>query len=225
VSGVRAGSVLRALAPAVLLLAACRQDPVAQSSGAVATIDSEVVHFEEFESFLLRSVGEEIAGLESGVLSALFDQFLEERLLLKLASDRGLVKPGAPEREALSALLEQASSAAVSEEAVAEYYARSQDRFRLPERVALHQILVEEREVAERAERELDEGVPFTEVARRLSLDPSAPYGGYQGELSREDLPIALGTVIFGLAEGARPQFPSARGRGAPALQCHDRVA
>jgi parvulin-like peptidyl-prolyl isomerase len=39
-------------------------------------------------------------------------------------------------------------------------------------------------------------------VARRLSRDPSARRGGFQGELGREDLPPAFAEALFALAPG-----------------------
>lgn len=39
-------------------------------------------------------------------------------------------------------------------------------------------------------------------MARRLSRDPSAATGGYQGELSRDNLPPAFADVIFSLQPG-----------------------
>jgi parvulin-like peptidyl-prolyl isomerase len=68
--------------------------------------------------------------------------------------------------------------------------------------VRVRQILTEDKATAEKALREIDAGSPFEEVARRLSRDPSAASGGYQGELSRADLPPAFAEVIFGLEAG-----------------------
>ena len=66
----------------------------------------------------------------------------------------------------------------------------------------LRQILTEDRATAERALKEIAGGADFEEVARRLSRDPSAASGGYQGELSREDLPPSFAEIIFGLKPG-----------------------
>jgi peptidyl-prolyl cis-trans isomerase C len=68
--------------------------------------------------------------------------------------------------------------------------------------VRLRQILTEDRATAERALKEIAAGADFQEVARRLSRDPAATAGGYQGELTREDLPPSFAEVIFGLKPG-----------------------
>ncbi|HEX2164574.1 MAG TPA: hypothetical protein VHM02_11550, partial [Thermoanaerobaculia bacterium] len=82
---------------AAALAAACRPAPAADPER-VATIGSEDVRWEEFERYLERHLGESGASLGSDVLSELFDQFLAERLLLRLAAERGLVAGGAEPR-------------------------------------------------------------------------------------------------------------------------------
>jgi parvulin-like peptidyl-prolyl isomerase len=68
--------------------------------------------------------------------------------------------------------------------------------------VRLRQILTEDRAAAESALQQLAAGADFVELARRISRDPSAQTGGYQGELAREDLPPAFADVIFSLRPG-----------------------
>ncbi|HSS75863.1 MAG TPA: peptidylprolyl isomerase, partial [Thermoanaerobaculia bacterium] len=84
----------------------------------------------------------------------------------------------------------------------ARYYAAHRQDFTRPERVRLRQILTQDRATAERALKEIGGGADFAEVSRRLSRDPGAAAGGYQGELSREDLPPSFAEVIFSLKAG-----------------------
>ncbi|HEX9941922.1 MAG TPA: peptidylprolyl isomerase [Thermoanaerobaculia bacterium] len=188
----------------MLLLSTACQRSAPPAADAAARIGETEVRYSEFESYLSRSVGD--AGvLGSDVLSELFDQFLDERLLARLAADRGLVRsaggPAGP-RRAIDALLQEGLRQEPGPAEVAAYYRAHQGDFARPERVRLRQILTEDRATAEEARREIAAGQPFEEVARRLSRDPSAASGGYQGELSRGDLPPAFAEVIFALEPG-----------------------
>ncbi|HEV8581268.1 MAG TPA: peptidylprolyl isomerase [Thermoanaerobaculia bacterium] len=188
----------------LLLLAACQRS-TPPPADAVARIGDSQVRYSEFQRYLARSVGDSGAVLGSDVLSELFDQFLDERLLAHLAVDRKLVREGggsAGQRRAIDALLQAGLRREPDPAAVAGYYQAHQAEFSRPERVRVRQILTEDRGTAEKALREIEAGAAFEEVARRLSRDPSAAAGGDQGELSRSDLPPAFAEVIFNLQEG-----------------------
>jgi parvulin-like peptidyl-prolyl isomerase len=167
--------------------------------------DVQEVHYAEFESYLERTVGDPESVLASDVLSQIFDQFLDEKILVRLAADRGLVTEGGGtqrERQAIDALLRDGLREEPAAEEIARYYQKHRQDFARPERVRLRQILTEDRATAERALQEVTAGVDFAEVAQKLSRDPSASSGGYQGELSRADLPPAFADVIFSLKPG-----------------------
>jgi hypothetical protein len=195
------------LAPAILLLlTACQRSAPPPAPDVVARIGETEVRYSQFESYLAKTVGDTGGVLGSDVLSELFDQFLDEKLLARLAVDRRLVAGGAAgSRRAIDALLEDGlrREPGPGEAAeVAGYYRAHQAEFARPERVRVRQILTEDRATAEKALKEIAAGAPFEEVARRLSRDPSAGSGGYQGELARADLPLAFAEVIFSLRPG-----------------------
>jgi peptidyl-prolyl cis-trans isomerase C len=199
------------LAPGILLLLvmqslflACQRSAPPPAPDAVARIGETEVRYSQFESYLAKSVGDTGGVLGSDVLSELFDQFLDEKLLAKLAVDRKLLAGGKDSggRRAIDALLAEGLRQEPGPGEVASYYRAHQKDFARPERVRVRQILTEDKATAEKAVREIDAGSPFEEVARRLSRDPSAASGGYQGELSRADLPPAFAEVIFGLEAG-----------------------
>jgi parvulin-like peptidyl-prolyl isomerase len=192
---------------AVLPLAGCqRQSSPPAAPDAAARIGGEDVRYGDFEAYLKRTVNDTDGVLGSDVLSQLFDQFLEERLLARLAVDRKVVREAqgtAGQRAAIEALLaSRQPREAASAEDVARYYAAHRQDFARPERVKLRQILTQDRATAERALKEIGGGTDFAEVSRRLSHDPGAAAGGYQGELTREDLPPSFAEVIFGLKPG-----------------------
>lgn len=195
-----------ALAGAVgltLCLAACRGEPAsAVSADVVARLGPEEVRYPQFEAYVAATVGDDDDLLPSGVLTRLFDRFLDEELLIRLAVERGVAAPGASRRQALDALLAGELGPGPGEPEVTSYYQGHRDSFARPERVRLRQILVEDRESAERVRAEIAAGADFATVARRVSRDPSAGAGGLQGELSRADLPQAFAEVIFALAPG-----------------------
>ncbi len=199
----------------VLLLAACQRAAPA-SPDAAAILGGAEVRYAEFERYVARSAGDTGTALGSDVLSELLDQFLDERLLSRLAADRGLVPPAAAPRQARQAI-DALLAADLPEEAgageVARYYQEHREEFARPERVRLRQILTESRAAAEEARRAIVAGTPFEEVAQRLSRDPSAGAGGYQGELARGDLPPSFADVIFGLRPGeVSPVVPAEYG-------------
>ncbi len=206
---------------ALLALTACDRRPPPPSPEVVAEIDGQAVRYGEFEAYVESALGDAGDSLGSDVLSQLFDQFLEERLLARLAVDRGLLPEDAADgrnlrRRAVDALLADAELAegAVAGEAVEEFYAAHPERFERPPRVRLRQILTEERQLAEEALAEIRAGADFAAVARRLAGEGGTGdaaggdssgngfVGGSLGELSREDLPPAFAEVILELAPG-----------------------
>ena len=183
--------------------AACQQDEP-PAPDLVVRIGEDEVRYGRFEEYVKRTAGDGETVLAGDVLSQLFDQFLDEELLVRLAVDRGLAKDGttaASRRRAVDALLAADLKEPGAEE-IAAYYQAHREEFARPERVRLRQILTEDRATAERALRELRRGTDFAAVARQLSRDPSAASGGFQGELAREDLPPGFGDVIFSLQAG-----------------------
>jgi len=171
----------------------------------VARIAQSEVRYSQFESYLERTVGDTGVALASDVLSKLFDQFLDEKLLVHLAQERGLVRgaaSGGGHRRAIDALLLDGVRGEAPQAEVAGYYEKHREEFARPERVKLRQILAGDRATAERARQQIEAGADFAEVARKLSRDPAAAGGGYQGEVSRADLPEAFADVIFSLQPG-----------------------
>jgi hypothetical protein len=193
--------VLAAVAMATAA-AGCGHRQALPGPDVAAVVGGSQIPYREFQLYLSRTLGDAETGAGSDVLSQLLDQYLEERLMLRLAVDRGLVPAGGAPRQAIDALLRQAAGPPPSAAEIAEHYRRHRQDFVRPERVRLRQILTEDRRSAERAERAIRGGEDFAAVARRLSHDAAAGGGGYQGELARSDLPPAFVDVIFALRPG-----------------------
>lgn len=191
-------------AAASLLLATCSGGPPAPVD-AVALVDGEPVSVHDFELFISQHTDSESPEIEDHVLSQLFDQFLDEHLLLRLAEDSGFVAaPGRQldKRSAITFLVESAPPFVPDETSMQAFYDQSGDRYRRDEEVHLRQILVHDRAMAEAAHEALELGEDFAAVAARFSQGPRAQDAGDQGWLSRTDIPPAFVEGIFDLAPG-----------------------
>jgi hypothetical protein len=201
-----------ALGWAVLLAAACQRE-APPAPDVVASLGGAEVRYAELERYVAGTVGDPGSELGSDVLSELFDQFLDERLLQRLAADRGLTRAAGGPRQAIDALLAAGLRQEPGAAEVARYYQAHRQEFARPERVRLRQILTEDRKTAEEARRQITAGTPFEEVARRLSHGPRADVGGYQGEMARGDLPPSFAELIFALRPGeVSPVVPAEYG-------------
>jgi hypothetical protein len=168
---------------------------------AAAEVGGREIPYQSFEAYLAANVGETEPQLGHMALSRLFDQFLDEELLTRLAEDSGM-NLAADRRQAVETLLASYEAQQISPTELELYYAQHQEEFRRPERVRLRQILVEEEWLAEQARKALEGGESFDSVSERLSEDPAAAVGGEQGELAREDLSPAFAEVVFALEPG-----------------------
>jgi len=192
---------LGALAVAIVA-ASCAPEVPPPGPDVAARLGGLDVPLAEFVAHLENNLGESGGALESEALSALFDRFLDERLLSRLAEDRGLVAGSPPADVAVDALLTADPAPPLTETAIVSYFAEHVAEFRLPERVELAIVRTGDRASAERARRELGRGADFAEIARRYSTDPSAGKGGALGPLARGELPDGLAAAAFGLAPG-----------------------
>ena len=166
----------------------------------VAEIDGQALSYQAFEEFLQRNSVAGAGGLGSDVLSSLLDQFLDERLLARLAVDRLGLAEKTDALAAAEALL-AADSPALDAAAVASYYRQNLPRFDLPERVLLRQLLLTDRVTADRVRDLWSVGTPYESIAAELSDDPAA-HVGEEGEFSRQELPPVFAEVLFDLQEG-----------------------
>src|SRR6202035_1478185 len=104
-----------------LLAGACRREPP-PAPDVVAKIGGQEVRYARFESYMAGAVGDPDTVLASDVLTALFDQFLDEQLLARLAADRGLASAARlarQPRQLVSALLAQEARQATAGEGAA----------------------------------------------------------------------------------------------------------
>ncbi|MFP5286624.1 MAG: hypothetical protein ACLGI9_12855, partial [Thermoanaerobaculia bacterium] len=75
-----------------LLLALACARPAPPPPDVVARIGDQQVRYSEFEEYVAQTAGDADGVLASDVLSQLFDQFLDEKVLVRMAGDRGLLR-------------------------------------------------------------------------------------------------------------------------------------
>jgi parvulin-like peptidyl-prolyl isomerase len=143
----------------VLTLVSCAEE-LPPESRVVLEIAGRPVTLGEFERFLRMSVQQESPALSSEVMAALFEQFVEEQLLLRAADDAGIradPKVVAQRMEALRTIPEadgsETSSAPVeirtSDDALAENLEKQVRIERLVSAEALAAVEIEEAEIAD----------------------------------------------------------------------------
>lgn len=186
-----------------VVLSACGSDGGTHGGMALA-IEGEPIPYQEFETYLRRQLGADAQALDGVVESRLLDQLINERLVVRLARERGLTAQtdALDEGEAVSFLLRDQRRAMVANERLRAYYEEHLERYERPAEVWLCQILVDDQQQATAAYKALQAGEPFSEVAARFSQEPKAQHGGDQGRLSKEDLPPEFVDVIFNLEPG-----------------------
>lgn len=197
------------MAGAVVLVAALGCGLSENTSADTALrLDRDPVAYIEFEAYLTSNVDPaEVGGdtaLGSAVLSRLLDQFVDERLLRRLATDDAQVEvtPEMGFATVLERLLAVRGLADVTDVEIDEYYRANLGSFEHPALVHLWQIMVPDRAMAEDVVRSLAAGESFRAAANRLAEDPDANFCGDQGMLAHEDLPPAFADQIFAMEPG-----------------------
>lgn len=199
------------VAVAVALLAGldgCRRhepSPLDRPS-TLAVVDGAPISTSEFDRFAAARLGAGAAAASAEVRSALFDQLVEERILATHATG-GTAPPTddpAAIRDAVEGFLARAAEAAppVSDAEIEAAWSGTPDRWRLPERVRLSQLIVRTPRQAAEAARRHAGGESFASLSKSLSVAPNADRGGQVGLITRGQLPPEFEQVVFRLAPG-----------------------
>lgn len=185
-------------AAAALLGGAC--GPPVPPPDQVAELGGRALSYQAFETFLELNAVDGAGGLGSDVLSSLLDQFLDEQILARLATDRLGIEAGVDSRSAADALLD-AEDQAPTEEEIADHYRLDRDRFTRPERIHLRQLLFADRRSAERIRELWIQGESYDTVVGEVVANPTA-HVGEEGAFARSSLPPVFAETLFGLHEG-----------------------
>ena len=196
----------------------------------ILELGEQVVRRSDFERHLASIEARGGAPLAPEVRAALFEPFLEERILALEARTRGLVKEGATvdeEQAAVERLLadEVLAHVKVGPEEVTQHCQQHLGEFDTPEMVVLRQIVVPTSNEARDIRRRLLRAPrSFEALARTQSRGPEASAGGLMGTFARGELPKELEEAAFALAAGGdqrdrghHARAPRAAGGRAPA--------
>lgn len=195
---------LPALAVALVGLGSCR--PAGPPDPVILALGEQVLRRSDFEQYVkaIEARGDEVT---PAVRDALLERYVEEKVLVLEARERGLLAPGGgDEEEALAVrklLASTLPAVSVSEDQVAGYYQEHMDSFRVEEAVTLRQILVPtENEARDARRRLLKDPRSFESLARTASRAPEASAGGLMGTFARGQLPAEIESAAFALAPG-----------------------
>ena len=195
---------LPALAIALAGLGSCR--PPGPPDPVILALGEQVLRRSDFEQHVkaVEARGDEVT---PAVREALLERFLEEKVLVLEAKERGLLAPGGSDEEealAVRKLLESTvRPTSVSEEEIAAYYQQHLDRFRFEDTLTLRQILVPTENEARDVRRRLQKDPrSFEALARTASRAPEAAAGGLMGSFARGQLPPEIESAAFSLAPG-----------------------
>ena len=94
-----------AIAVLAIAAAGCRHEVPLPSPDLVAKVGDHELKASAFDAYLERNLGESGGGMASEVLSRLFDQFVREEMLAKLARERGLIDKTVPSADAVEPLM------------------------------------------------------------------------------------------------------------------------
>ena len=173
----------------------------------ILALGEEDIRRSEFRRHLA-SVESRGGPLSPEVRRALLAPYLEERILVLEARQRGLVAPGAgddAEQAAVRRMLAESvlSGVTVEENELQAFCRDHRAEFDVPERVRLRQILVltsnEARDVVRRVRKDPKS---FALMARTRSRAPEASRGGEMGVFARGELPSELERAAFSLGSG-----------------------
>jgi len=95
----------------------------------------------------------------------------------------------------------------VGRQEIQDHYWEHITAYRSPARRVLRQIYTRRRSEAESAERQLDLGEPFADVAKKMGQGPEAANGGLLGPEAASELPKSLGRAVAELKPGQRSKI------------------
>lgn len=191
-----------------IAVAGCPAWKSADSDPVILVLDGIEQRRSDFERYVHELETRQQTALEAPVREALFQDWLERRVLVLAARSRGLLRgPASPEQEraAVEMLLSEEIGArvAVSEEEVAAHFAGHAAEFTVPEEIVLRQILVPTENEARDALRRLQKDPKaFELLAQTVSRGPEASRGGLMGRFARGQLPPELEEAAFALQPG-----------------------
>ena len=173
-----------------------RLDDLSRVVEARVEAEGEDLRVEILNEELARLVAEELVLARAQAIGVRIDDEEVDAWLARLhGPDYTLEDPGYREqvRRQLAgeraAMVDLASSVHVQDDAVISYFEEHHDRYQIPPRVQIRQLVVQDEATARRLHDEIKAGADFTEVARANSLAPEASEGGLLPPFARGGMP------------------------------------
>lgn len=177
----------------------------------VATFDGGSVSAFDFK-LAVENLPKRVRGVAERQRKEFLESYITEKLLLQEAEKRGLqhmqdvqdVLKQARQKILVAKLIESEveAKAAVTPEDIQAYYDSHQDEFMSPYRVRASHILLRSREEAVQALARIKGGESFEDVAKQVSLDPTAAKGGDLGFFQKGQLIAEIEEAAFALSPG-----------------------
>jgi len=204
----------------VATLAAC-----GRSRDVLATVGGRPVQLAKVAAAIAEQSGLPFADVSPEVAAALFEDYLEEEVVLATSSDaadRGLsgTARAARARELLEAACPPPAPPTDAE--VRAYLAAHPELQQGGERLLLRQLVLPDQASARAAQERARRGEDFVALSRALSRAPNAAGGGAIGWVERGQLPPEFEAAIFPLASGG-VSAPVASGAGWHVVQVVER--
>jgi len=136
--------------------------------------------------------------LEPGKHSTVFETADGYHILKVIKREDGKIKPYDKVQQDIHDILKNT----VSNEEVRQYYDEHKEEFRIPEKVSLKHILVQDEGSAKKVVTLLSQGEKFSDVAKKFSIDSSKKDGGNLGFVTKGKLPPSVDKVAFSLGKG-----------------------
>jgi PPIC-type PPIASE domain len=183
-----------------LIALACRP-----GSGRLATVGDLTITDDDLADAVSAQTGEPAEQAAPSVVAALFDDLLEEDVLLAASSDPGDHALAPAERSARARDLLTTLCPAVPTPTPADidaYLAQHPEASDGGERLLLRQLILPDAVTARAARDKLRQGGDFVALSRELSRAPNAADGGRIGWVDHGQLPPKFEAAVFGLSVG-----------------------
>ncbi len=201
---------------ALLLLLGCARE---SDPSWVARVDGQPIAAAELRERVERRLSDTPTLSREDALSEELNTLVSERVILNRAGELGVEVSAADVEERIrelhgpgfedddpayreqvlrqmridrTAVMDLGEQLVIPDEELLDAFEARRDELRRPERVHLRQILVADRESAERLRQELRKGADFAELAQKNSIAPEAEEGGMLDPFAAGELPEAF---------------------------------
>jgi len=136
--------------------------------------------------------------LDEGKHSTVFETADGYHILTVLKKEKGKLQPYDKVQQEIHDILKNT----VSDDELKAYYNEHKEEFRIPEKVQLKHILVQNEATANKVVNLLSQGEKFSDLARKFSIDSSKKDGGNLGFIEKGKLPPEVDKIAFSLNPG-----------------------